>query len=165
VSGNCPTFFVFIEPFMSHPLVPQILQLAESIASELGLEAIDVILHTHKNPHVLRVDIFNPNQHTGLEDCERMSQALSAALDREEIIPHAFVLEVSSPGTDRLLEIDREFIAFKGFAVKVNTRIPHEGKQEWTGNLVDRDETNLTISQKGRLVNLPRELVCRVELT
>jgi ribosome maturation factor RimP len=149
---------------MSHPLVSQILQLAEAIAPSIGLEVVNVALLTHKNPAVLRVDIFNPAQHTGLEDCERMSQALSAALDLEEIIPHAYVLEVSSPGTDRQLESDREFVAFKGFTIKINTSSPFEGKQDWTGNLVSRDQTTLTISQKGKLVALPRELVTRVEL-
>jgi len=150
---------------MSHPLIPQIFQIAEEVASPLGLEVVDVVLQTNKNPVVLRVDICNPEQNTGLDDCERMSRALEPILDESDLIPHAYVLEISSPGAERALEGDREFIAFKGFMVDVNTTVPYEGKPIWTGHLVSRNQTHVTISLKGRLVNIPRELIDRVELT
>jgi ribosome maturation factor RimP len=164
-----PHFFVFypsvLPEHMSHPLIPQILRVAEETAAPLGLEIVDVVLHTHKNPAVLRIDIRNPERNTGLEDCERMSLALETELDRTDIIPHAYVLEVSSPGTDRHLQSDREFVAFRGFTVTATTTAPYEGKQSWTGQLIGRDAENLTLSQKGRLVNIPRHLIQRVELS
>lgn len=150
---------------MSHPLIPQIFQIAEEVASPLGLEVVDVVLHTNKNPVVLRVDIRNPDQDTGLDDCERMSRMLEPVLDANDLIPYAYVLEISSPGAERQLQGDREFIAFKGFMVTVSATAPHEGKQSWSGHLVSRNETHITISIKGRLVNIPREVVDRVELT
>lgn len=150
---------------MSHPLIPQILQIAEAIAPSLGLEVVDVVFHTHKNPAVLRVDIRIPEGDTSLSDCERMSFALEPALDEADIIPHAYVLEVSSPGTDRQLKSDREFVAFRGFTVTANTSAPHAGKQSWTGQLVSRSEALLTLSQKGKLIEIPWELVTGVELS
>lgn len=150
---------------MSHPLVPQIFQIAEEVASPLGLEVVDVVLHTNKNPVVLRVDIRNPDQNTGLDDCEKMSRALETTLDAIDLIPHAYVLEISSPGAERQLQSDREFIAFKGFMVTVTTTVPHDGKQSWSGHLVSRNETHISISIKGRIVNIPREIIDRVELT
>ena len=150
---------------MSHPLIPQIFQIAEEVASPLGLEVVDVVLQTNKNPMVLRVDIRNPDQNTGLEDCERMSRALEPTLDEADLIPQAYVLEISSPGAERQLQGDREFVAFRGFMVTVSTTVLHDGKQSWSGHLISRDETNVTISLKGRIVNIPRELVERVELT
>ncbi|MEA5476571.1 ribosome maturation factor RimP [Pseudanabaena galeata UHCC 0370] len=149
---------------MSHPLIPQIFQIAEEVASPLGLEVVDVVLHTNKNPVVLRVDIRNPDQNTGLDDCERMSRSLEPTLDAIDLIPHAYVLEISSPGAERQLQGDREFVAFRGFMVNVCTTTPHDGKQSWSGHLVSRNETHVTISIKGRIVNIPRELVERVEL-
>jgi len=150
---------------MSHPLIPQIFQIAEEVASPLGLEVVDVVLHTNKNPVVLRVDIRNPDQNTGLEDCERMSRALEPTLDEIDLIPHAYVLEISSPGAERQLQGDREFVAFRGFMVNVSTNPPYDGKQIWSGHLISRNETHVTISIKGRINNIPRELVERVELT
>lgn len=150
---------------MSHPLIPQIFQIAEEVASPLGLEVVDVVLHTNKNPVVLRVDIRNPDQNTGLEECEKMSRALEPTLDALDLIPYAYVLEVSSPGAERQLQGDREFVAFRGFMVNVSAVATPEGKQSWSGHLVSRNEKEITISIKGRIVNIPLELVDRVELS
>jgi ribosome maturation factor RimP len=149
---------------MAHPLIPQITDIANPIAAELGLEVVAVVFHTHERPPSLRVDIRNPTTDTGLQDCERMSRALDAALDAAELIPFAYALEVSSPGTSRQLTTDREFTAFSGFAVQVTTNQPLDSKTEWQGQLIRRDETKIYLSQKGRTVEIPRELVSKVSL-
>jgi ribosome maturation factor RimP len=150
---------------MSHPLIPELLQLAQTVAQPLNLEVVDIFLHTHRQPTVLRVDIRNPEQATGLDDCERMSTALDAALDAANIIPHAYVLEVSSPGTNRTLEGDREFAAFRGFMVLATAHTPHGGKSQWKGQLMGRDETHVTLSLKGKVIHIPRSVLQTVELT
>jgi ribosome maturation factor RimP len=147
---------------MAHPLVPQITDTATPIAAELGLEVVAVVFLTNQRPPALRVDIRNPTADTGLADCERMSRALEAALDANEIIPFAYALEVSSPGTSRDLTTDREFNAFQGFAVQVTTDQPVAGKTEWQGQLIRRDDTTIYLSQKGRTIEIARELVSRV---
>jgi ribosome maturation factor RimP len=150
---------------MSHPLIPQIASIAEAVALELELEVVNIVLQTNKNPMVLRVDIRNPEQDTGLDDCEKMSRALEAALDDVDFIPYAYVLEISSPGISRQLASDREFITFRGFMVTVNTISPYEGKQSWQGHLIGRSDTQVSISIKGRIANIPRDLVAQVELS
>jgi len=149
---------------MTHPLVPQIIDLATPVAEQLGLEVVGAVFHTNHQPPILRVDIRNPEQETGLDDCERMSRALEISLDTSEIIPDAYVLEVSSPGISRQLLTDREFISFKGFPVVISTYQIHDGQQEWTGQLMRRDETTVYLNQKGRVVEIPRVLVTRVQL-
>lgn len=149
---------------MTHPFVPQIIEIATPVATELGLELVNVVFHTNQSPPVLRVDVRNQQQDTGLDDCERMSHALEAALDVADIIPDAYVLEISSPGISRQLVSDREFISFKGFPVIVSTSPPHSGHQEWMGQLVRRDETAVYINQKGRIVAIPRSQIVRVLL-
>ncbi len=158
-----PTFFIGICR-MAHPLVPQIIELATPVAEELGLEVIDVVFHTNQRPPILRVDIRNIEQDTGLEDCERMSRALEAELDASSVIPDAYVLEISSPGISRQLITDREFISFKGFPVIVSTAPPHEGQQEWIGQLIRRDDTKIYLNLKGRIVEIPRPQVTKVQL-
>lgn len=150
---------------MTHPLVPQIIDLATPIADRLGLEVAGAVFQTNQSPPVLRVDVRNPNGDTGLDDCERMSQALEAALDSSDILPSAYVLEVSSPGISTELVSDRDFTVFKGFMVEVQLAEPHKGKQSWVGQLVRRDETAIHLSQKGKAVHLPRELVTTVQLS
>lgn len=128
------------------------------------MEVVGAVFHTNQRPPVLRLDIRNPQQDTGLDDCERMSRALEPTLDAADIIPDAYVLEISSPGISRQLITDREFISFKGFAVVVNTSQPYESQQEWTGQLIKRDETAVYLNQKGRAVAIPRSLITRVQL-
>ncbi|WP_310482969.1 ribosome maturation factor RimP [Chamaesiphon sp. VAR_48_metabat_403] len=149
---------------MAHPLIPQITDLATPIATELGLEVVAVMFHTHERPPSLRVDIRNPTADTGLQDCERMSRALEAALDAAEVIPFAYALEVSSPGTSRELTTDREFNAFGGFAVSITANEPVNGKTEWQGQLIRRDDTTIYLSQKGRTIEIPRTAVGKVYL-
>jgi ribosome maturation factor RimP len=149
---------------MAHPLLPQIIDLATPVAEELGLELVGVVFHTNQSPPVLRVDIRNPQQDTGLNDCEMMSRALETSLDAAEIFPDAYVLEVSSPGLSRQLVTDREFISFKGFPVIISTSPSDDGQQEWTGQLIRRDETAVYLNQKGRVVEIKRSLITRVQL-
>lgn len=149
---------------MTHPLIPQIIDLATPIAQELGLEVVSAVFQTHQNPPILRLDIRNPQTDTSLNDCEQMSRALEAMLDSLDAIPEAYVLEVSSPGISRSLTTDREFIAFKGFSVQVETSQNVEGRQTWSGQLIGRDETTLHLSRKGRIVAIPRNLVTQVQL-
>jgi ribosome maturation factor RimP len=149
---------------MAHPLIPQILELASPVAADLGLEIVEVVFHTNQRPPVLRVDIRNPQQDTGLDDCERMSRALEATLDTADVIPDTYVLEISSPGISRQLLTDREFVSFKGFAVTVTLSEPYEGHTEWTGQLIKRDENAVFLNQKGRAIAIPRSLITRVQL-
>ncbi|NES80900.1 MAG: ribosome maturation factor RimP [Moorea sp. SIO2B7] len=149
---------------MTHPLIPQIIDLATPIAQELGLEVVGVVFQTNKRPPVLRLDVRNPAADTSLNDCERMSLALEEKLDAAEIIGNSYVLEISSPGISRVLTTDREFMAFKGFSVIVKTFAPYQNQKEWRGRLQGRDEETVYLNQKGRAIAIPRQLVAKVQL-
>lgn len=150
--------------FMAHALIPQIIDLASPIGERLGLSVVGAVFHTNQNPPVLRVDIRNAEGGTSLEDCERMSRALEVSLDAAELLPDAYILEISSPGVSRFLSTDRDFHSFKGFTVIIRTGEPYQGHKEWTGQLVRRDETSVYFNQKGRKIAIPRELVTQVQL-
>ena len=149
---------------MTNPLIPPIIEIAEPIAQELGLEIVGAVLQTNQNPPVLRVDVRNLEKDTSLDDCEKMSRSLEAALDASDIIEGSYVLEISSPGISRQLASDREFISFKGFAVVVKTYAPYQEKKEIRGRLQGRDEKAIYLNQKGRAIAIPRELVAKVQL-
>ena len=167
-----PTFFNFGYPTlpellfaaMTHPLIPQLVDLATPVAATLGLDVVGAVFYTNQHPPVLRVDIRNLSQDTSLDECERMSRALEMALDTSGLIPDAYVLEVSSPGISRSLSTDREFASFKGFPVVLTTTEPYNGTTTWTGQLIRRDEAAIHLSQKGRAIAIPRHLVSSVQL-
>lgn len=149
---------------MTHPLIPQLIDLATPVAEKLGLEVVGAVFQTNRRPPVLRVDIRNGNGDTSLDDCERMSRDLEETLDAVDLIPEAYVLEISSPGLSSELTTDREFISFKGFPVIVTTSEPYEGHTSWRGQLIRRDDTGVYLNQKGRAIAIPRFLVTRVQL-
>jgi ribosome maturation factor RimP len=149
---------------MTHPLIPTILELATPVASSLNLEVVGAVFHTNQHPPVLRVDIRNLETDTGLDDCERMSRALEATLDMADLIPDTYVLEISSPGISRSLSSDREFISFRGFDIIVETDPTFDGHQQWIGKLVGRDVSHVSISQKGRTIKIPRDVISQVLL-
>ena len=136
----------------------------QSNAADLGLFVVGAVFKTNQHPPVLRIDFRNLEQDTSLNDCERMSRALEAALDSSDLILDAYVLEVSSPGISRSLSTDREFISFKGFPVEVTTTEPVNGVTAWTGQLIRRDDTSVHINQKGRSIAIPRQFIHRVLL-
>lgn len=149
---------------MTHPLIPQLLDLATPIAENLGLEVVGAVFHTNRRPPVLRVDIRNGVGNTGLEDCERMSRALEETLDAMDLLSDNYVLEISSPGITRELTSDREFISFKGFSVVITLSESYEDQKVWRGKLISRDDTEIYLNQKGRSFTIPRDHVIRVQL-
>ncbi len=149
---------------MTHPIVPEIIALANPIAAQLGLEVVEVVFQTNRRPPVLRIDIRNLTDNTGLDDCEKMSRALDQLLDASNLIEGSYVLEVSSPGTSRILTTDREFIAFKGFDVIIKTYTPYQEQKEWRGKLQGRDAEKIYLNQKGKSISLPREIIAKVQL-
>ena len=149
---------------MTHPVVPRIIELASPLAKNLNLELVDAVFQTNKTPPILRIDVRNLQTDTSLENCEQMSRILEEKLDLAEIISGAYVLEISSPGISRTLTTDRDFIAFKGFAVIVKTFAPYKNQKQWQGRLQQRDETSLHLNQKGKAITIPRELIAKVQL-
>lgn len=151
---------------MAHPLVPQVIELASPLANSLGLEIVDAVFQTNQSPPVLRIDVRNPNQaDTGLDDCERLNGVLAEALDDSDLIPDAYVLEISSPGVSDILTQDKDFVVFKGFPVVVELSEPHKKKQTWKGSLVGRTDDKVNLNLKGRPVAIPRSLVTSVQLS
>ncbi len=158
-----PALFAFYSP-MTHPLIEPIHNLAQSLAPSLGLELVEVYVQTHCNPAVVRIDIRKPADEVGLDDCERMSLALEAELDRLDLIPFPYTLEVSSPGIDQFLTTDRHFAAFRGFTIAVSAHTPYGGKDYWEGQLVERTAEVIKLAQRGKVVAIPRSVVSQVEL-
>lgn len=149
---------------MAHPIVEKLLPLAQPIAQGLGLEIIDAVFQTNQSPPVLRLSIRNSRQDTGLEDCEKLSRSIDEVLEQHDIIPDAYVLEISSPGLSDLLQEDRDFVTFRGFPVLVNTREAFKGQDEWVGQLIEKTEKALKLNLKGRIVSIPLDIIEQVKL-
>ena len=95
-----------------------------------------------------------------LDDCQQLSEKLGKILDHEPLIDGPYILEVSSPGIDRVLKKDRDFVREAGKAVDVTLYAPFNGEKKFTGILVGRDKTSLKLED----LEIPREQVAQVRL-
>jgi len=149
---------------LSHPLLPPIETLASATAEAQGFEVTSICLHTHRQPNALVIALRRQGgEDVNLDDCAAFSQVIGEALEREELLPGAYVLEISSPGLDDDLEDDRDFRSFRGFPVRVRCREgDHETEHE--GSLLGRDDSVVEINQRGKIVRIPRHTVIGVRL-
>ena len=132
----------------------QIAELLEPAIARLGYELSDLEVKVGGKHGVLRLFIDKP-EGIGLEDCEKVSLAVSALLDVEDPLPDHYDLEVSSPGLDRKLTKVEHFQRFTGETVKVEMRFPIEGRRRFRGTLVSSDDENIVVDVDGELHTLP----------
>jgi ribosome maturation factor RimP len=88
----------------------------------------------------------------GIEDCARVSREVSALLDVEDPIPSAYTLEVSSPGSDRVLRTRSHFDRFAGSRVFVELKVPRDGRKRYTGQLRSVNDTGVELEVDGQAV-------------
>lgn len=123
-------------------------RLLAPIVERQGVEVYDVEYVKEGKDYYLRVYLDKPGGIT-IQDCEDVSRALSDALDVEDFIPDAYILEVSSPGLGRTLKKDRHLEKSLGAAVEVKTYKPVEDRKEFAGILKAFDARTLTIEEEG----------------
>ncbi len=90
-----------------------------------------------------------------LDDCERVSRAVSELLDAEDPVPGQYTLEVSSPGVERPLRTAEHFARFVGEKVYVETVQALEGRRRFKGALTACDAATVEVEVDGRRWTLP----------
>jgi ribosome maturation factor RimP len=114
----------------------------------LGYELTDLEAKLSGGSGILRIFIDKP-EGIGVEDCEKVSLAVSALLDVEDPVPGHYDLEVSSPGLDRKLTKVGHFQRFEGETIKVQMRFPIDGRRRFRGTLVSSNDENIVVEVDG----------------
>ncbi len=133
------------------------------IAEANGVEIYDVEYVKEGSDFYLRAYI-DKAEGVNIVDCENVSRALSDALDREDFIPDAYILEVSSPGLGRTLKKDKHLEKSIGKEVELKLFKPIDKCKEFTGILKGFDETNIFISDNGEERSFAREEIALIRL-
>lgn len=128
----------------SRSVVDRISEAVSPILWTLGLELTDVVCVGQGPRSVVRIFIDKPEGVT-LNDCERAHKALGPALDVADPFPHAYTLEVSSPGLDRPLKRIQDYRRAIGKRVTLKLRQPLAGQWRLVGTLTDVTEQALTL--------------------
>lgn len=119
----------------------------------LGYELADLEVRLGGKSGLIRLFIDKP-EGIGLEDCEKVSRAVSALLDVEDPVPGNYNLEVSSPGLDRKLRKVEHFQRFIGQIVNVKLRFPLDGRRRFRGKLLSADDENIVVEVDGESYSL-----------
>jgi ribosome maturation factor RimP len=130
-------------------------ELVEPVAVDMGLELVRLRLMGGQHP-TLQIMAQKPDGTMEVEDCARLSTAVSAVLDVEDPISDAYTLEVSSPGIDRPLTRLKDFEQWAGFEAKIETSEAIDGRKRFKGTVqgTEGDEVLLEIEDKGQPVTI-----------
>ena len=96
-----------------------------------------------------------------LEDCRRVSEVVGTLLEVEDPIPQAYTLEVSSPGLTRPLVSQDDWRRAVGTPVRIVTKQPLAGMQEFMGKLLESGVDAVRIDLEGTEVEIPVSAVAR----
>ncbi len=124
----------------------------ERVTNREGLELVHWETVGPKNNCILRILIDKPEGITH-NDCEVVSRQVGTLLDVEDLIPHQYMLEVSSPGVDRPLYKRADYERFAGNKVKLKTFQPINGQRNFRGRLIgiEGDTVKLALENVGEI--------------
>jgi ribosome maturation factor RimP len=138
-------------------------RLIEPILNEMDYELVDIEYLAERGRWILRIYVDKEGGVT-LDDCARVSREISYLMDVKDIVEHAYVLEVSSPGLNRPLKRERDFLWALGKKVKIKMANPVKGQRNFIGYLKDLREGNLHLEVDKTLIFLSRKDVKKANL-
>lgn len=140
-------------------------ELLAPIVEQYQVEIYDVEYVKEGSDWYLRAYIDKP-EGVNIIDCENVSRALSDALDGEDFIADAYILEVSSPGLGRTLKKDRHLEKSLGEEVEIKTYKPIDKQKEFAGILKAFDKDTITIAEESgeRVLNRAEIALVRLAL-
>lgn len=149
--------------------VEKVKEIIEPLANDQGFSIFDVE-YVKEGPHwYLRIYI-DKTDGVNLTDCTNFSEVVSDVLDQEDPdpIPHAYFLEVSSPGAERPLKTKQQFEQAVGQYIYISLYQAVEGQNTYEGTLeeVNADVAVMSYQEKTRTkeVTIPRKLISKARL-
>ncbi len=139
---------------MNKTLVETVTELVEPLILEGGMELVDIEFLREPQGWVLRLYIDHEGGIT-LDQCSKVSHLIGDLLDAKDLIPHRYTLEVSSPGLNRPLKKEKDFIIHTGKTIKVKTKQPINSRRNFQGTLLGYHEGNVTLRVDNHDFHLP----------
>ena len=130
---------------------------------ELGYELYDVEYVKEAKDYFLRIYI-DSKKGIDLNDCEKVSNNITELLDKEDLIPEQYFLEVSSPGIERVLKKEKHLSDNIGNEVQIKLFKPFEGQKQYKGILKGFDETEIEIvNQNEEQIEIDRKNISQIK--
>ncbi len=146
----------------------KVTSMLEEFTEGRELEIYNVIYKKEGPGWVLRVFLDKPmgaeSEYVSIEECEEVTRYLSDKLDELDFIDRSYNLEVSSPGLDRELIRESDFVRFAGREVEVKTYQQIEGSKNFEGTLVARQDDIVIIDVGGKRLEIPADKISKINL-
>ncbi|MBW2709842.1 MAG: ribosome maturation factor RimP [Deltaproteobacteria bacterium] len=148
---------------MTEPVLKEVTQLIEPVLAEMGIELVDMEFLSGQGRRVLRIYADRP---TGikLDDCAMVSREIGNLLDAKDLLQCHYVLEVSSPGLNRPLKREKDFLQVIGRKIKIKTAVPVEGCRNFSGVLQSFEDGMLQLKLDDTVVQISEEDVKKANL-
>ena len=130
----------------------------QGLMDQEAAELVDLEYVHEGGRSILRFFVDKPGGVT-LDDCEYFSNRIGGLLDAADLVSHAYVLEVSSPGLERRLKREKDFLRFAGHRVRIRLNSPVDGRRNFTGFLKSFAEGRLTLEAGDQAVSFALEAV------
>lgn len=146
------------------PWAEEVDRLASAIAGRHGLTLAGIEVLGEGRRTVVRVSVES-EAGVSVEQCAGVAEELGRALDLHDPIPHAYTLEVASPGLDRPFFSEADFHRFAGRKVELTTHAPIDGRRRWKGRLLGLQGNLVVLDVEGQVAHLPLAGVARARLS
>jgi ribosome maturation factor RimP len=145
-----------------------LMRLTEPPIEALGFELVDVEFALGAQGGVLRIFIDCRAENSGagisVDDCARVSHAVSQVLEIQDPIKGHYTLEVSSPGFDRILRTRAHFERFVGERIFAELKLPIDGRRRFVGVLKSVAGDTIVVEVDGKAHSLPLERIQKARL-
>lgn len=139
---------------MGMPDIPGIEAAVQSLLDQEAVELVDLRYLQEGGRWILRFYLDKAGGVT-LDDCEYLSGRIGGLLDTTDLMPGRYALEVSSPGVDRVLKKERDFLRFMGHRAKVRLKDPREGRRKFAGYIKSYQGGAIVLEDGERTLSLP----------
>ena len=145
------------------PVTQSVTELIEPGLLANELELVDVEFKKEGQNWVLRIYIDKEGGVT-LADCQKVSRLAGDIIEVEEVIEPVYTLEVSSPGLNRVLKKEKDFLKYSGKKIYVQCHAPMDGRKKFTGILKDFTDQSIHLEVDGQQYTIPLNLVAKANL-
>ncbi len=136
---------------------------AKPLIAAMGLELVEIQFQRESHGWVLRFFIDKEGG-VNIDDCADVSREISAYLEVEDMIEHAYHLEVSSPGAERPLKTKKDFERFVLNKVRIRMREPVGEQKIFVGILQGLDGGRVLLEQDGQVLSLEFDHISKARL-
>jgi len=139
-------------------------ELVAPLVAEEGLELVDVEYRKTGREWTLRILIDRVPGGVTVDDCQKVSRKVEDLIEVENLVPSHYVLEVSSPGLDRPLKNERDFLRYLNKRISVKTYAAIENRKTFEGRIADFKSETLYLDEGGTVREIPLRDIAQARL-